>query len=53
MAAVCDKDPSGKYMVVNLNRNKKGYVSCDEVNESGEGKLDQYKLGEYIIGAVG
>jgi len=31
LAAVCDRGIGGKYLVTNLNRNKKGYIDFTDV----------------------
>lgn len=34
MAAICDKGPNGKYLVVSLPRNKKAYISFTDISET-------------------
>ena len=37
LTAICDKGPNGRYLVTNLSRNKKAYItssdSCEDVKK--------------------
>lgn len=53
MAAICDKGPQGKYLVANLSRNKKAYISQFDLCENDKDpSTDSYEIGEFVVGVV-
>ena len=48
LGAVTDKGPNGAYLVLNLSRNKKAFVSKEDSSVN----LSAFSLGEYVVGMV-
>ena len=57
MAAICDFGPSGKYLVANLLRNKKVYISIDDYSDQvyifkQELSAKSFKIGQFVVGVL-
>lgn len=49
MTCICDKGPNEKYLVANLSRNKKGYVSFSDAARGEENGVSKFEIGEYVL----
>lgn len=58
LASICDRGIGGKYLVVNLHRNKKGYIDFKEVSQVNNGKddfsgIESYREpGDFVVCSV-
>ena len=54
LTAICDRGISGKYLVANLFRNKKGYIDYKEIGQNGDIEIIEryHQPGDYVIAGV-